>query len=364
MTTVSRIDEYVRKLVGLGATDLLLSSERPPLYRAANELLPLPGEGLVADAELRTLVTRLLDADEQQALQDDFRVAFQAELLGGLRGAGSCHLAQHGLTLRLRLLGGLDLQQIDLSLPPNVPSLLHAEAGLIVVTGAAGSGKSSWIARYLQLMAAQRPLHIATLDEPVEYVLPPSHGAIAQRAVGRHCRTFAEGIDAALEANAQVIAVSDLQAPGVFERMLEAAGAGVLAIGELRGYGAVAALEQLLSAVPAGLRTQFAGDLRRHARGRALTRPRPTQRRRRPRAGARALARDRERLRARARRQDADALVLAGARPGHAEHGSLPVGSRDTRHHRGPRRLRSRERQAPVRRVGVMMRIASAAPYA
>lgn len=261
MTTAPRIDEYVRKLVGLGATDLLLSSERPPLYRAANELLPLPGEGLVADGELRSLVKSLLDPDEQQALQDDFRVAFEAQLLGGLRGAGFCHLAQHGLTLRLRLLGGLDLQQIDLSLPANVPNLLHVEAGLVVVTGPAASGKSSWIARYLQLMAAQRPLHVATLDQPVEYVLPPSHGPIAQRGVGRHCRSFAEGIDAALEANAQVIAVSDLQAPGVFERMLEAAGAGVLAIGELRGYGAVAALEQLLSAVPAGLRTQFAGDL-------------------------------------------------------------------------------------------------------
>jgi twitching motility protein PilT len=261
MTAAPRIDEYVRKLVGLGATDLLLSSERPPLYRAANELLPLPGEGVMGDAELRSLALGLLDADEQQALQDDFRVSFQAQLLGGLRGAGSCHVAQHGLTLRLRLLGGLDLAQIDLSLPSNVPSLLHAEAGLIVVTGPAASGKSSWIARYLQLMAAQRPLHVATIDDPVEYVLPPSHGAISQRGVGRHCRNFAEGIDAALEANAQVIAVSDLQAPGAFERMLEAAGAGVLAIGELRGYGAVAALEQLLSAAPAGLRTQLAGDL-------------------------------------------------------------------------------------------------------
>jgi twitching motility protein PilT len=261
MTTAPRIDEYVRKLVGLGATDLLLSSERPPLYRAANELLPLPGEGLVADADLRSLLEDLLDADEQQALQDDFRVSFQAQLLGGLRGAGSCHLAQHGLTLRLRLLGGLDLAQIDLALPPNVPSLLQAEAGLIIVTGPAGSGKSSWIARCLSLMAAQRPAYIATIDEPVEYVLPPGHGPLSQRSIGRHCRTFAEGIDAALEANAQVIACSDLRAPGVFERMLEAAGSGVLALGEVRGYGAIAALDQLLSAAPAAARTQLAGDL-------------------------------------------------------------------------------------------------------
>jgi twitching motility protein PilT len=255
------IDEYIRKLVGLGATDLLLSSERPPLYRAANELLPLPGEGLVADAELRSMVEDLLDADEQQALQDDFRVSFQAQLLGGLRGAGSCHVAQHGLTLRLRLLGGLDLAHIDLALPPNAPNLLHAEAGLIVVTGPTGSGKSSWIARYLSLLSAQRPVYIASVDDPVEYVLAPGHGPMSQRSIGRHCRTFAEGIDAALEANAHVIACSDLQAPGVFERMLEAAGAGVLALGEMPGYGAVPALEQLMAAAPAGSRAQLAGDL-------------------------------------------------------------------------------------------------------
>lgn len=258
---MARIDDCFRKLIGVGATELLICSDRPPLYRAANELLPLPGEGVLLDAELRDGLQGLMHADDWQTLQDEQSAAFATELDGGLRVSGLCHMARHGLTVRLRLMGAFDLAQVELALPAAFEQVLAAETGLLIVTGAVGSGKTTWIAHVLSELAAQRTVHIATCENPVEYLLPSVNGPISQRSVGRHCSSLAEGIDAAFEANAEVVTCSELNAAGVFERMVEAACAGVLAVGELRGHGTVNALELLLPAATSGHRTQLAYDL-------------------------------------------------------------------------------------------------------
>lgn len=258
---MTRIEDYFRKLAGVGATDLLICSDRPPLYRAANELLPLPGEGVLLDSELREALLSLMGEDDWQTLQDEQCASFTTELGGGVRVSGLCHTARHGLTVRLRLMGAFDLGLVELALPGAFEDVLSAQAGLLIVTGAAGSGKTTWIARLLQDLASERAVHIATCESPVEYLLQGSNGPISQRSVGRHCSSLAEGIDAAVETNAEVLACSELNAAGVFERMLEAACAGVLSIGELRGHGSVNALEQLLTAAPAGQRGQLATDL-------------------------------------------------------------------------------------------------------
>ncbi|MET0390686.1 MAG: ATPase, T2SS/T4P/T4SS family [Polyangiales bacterium] len=258
---MSHLDDYVRKLDVVQGTDLLLSSGRPPLYRALDGLLPLPGEGALAESDLRSELVRVLSPDERQQLADEQRVTFQAELDSGRRVHGAAHESAHGLTVKLRLLGAQADELLELELPKVLEPLFEVEAGLIVVTGPSGSGKSTFVARLLSEIAAERSVYIATCEDPVEYPRRSGSSVLVQRAVGPHCPTHARAIETAIATDAQVIACSDASEPSAFGLLLEAACSGVLAVAELPGHGVVRALEQLYAAVPESARAQWSADL-------------------------------------------------------------------------------------------------------
>ena len=258
---MGRLHDYVRKLSVVNATELLIGAGRPPLYRALNELLPLPGEGPLPAAELESELQAMLSQEDWAALEAEQRVVFTSELTPSTGVGGACHVAADGLTLKLGLLGARAAEMRSLELPKVLEGFTSAESGLIIVTGPMGSGKSTLIARLVSQLTAERALYVATSEDPVEHTHSSTKGLVTQRSVGRHAPGHVQAVETALATQAQVIACSELAAPYVFERMVEGACASVLALGELRGHGVVSVLEQLLAAVPAGRRAALAVDL-------------------------------------------------------------------------------------------------------
>jgi twitching motility protein PilT len=256
-----RIDDYLRKLASVGASDLLLSSDRTPLYRAANELLPLPGEGTLADAELRSELQALVTPDEWASLLADQQLACMVDLGQGLRVRGLCSVGRHGISTRLSLLRPECAALAELQLPATIAGLAEAESGLVIVTGPVGAGKSSLVAALLSVVSQQRAGHIVSVENPVEYLHKSRLGTLSQRAIGRHCASYASALEAALDTGADVIACSNLDADGAFELAVEAASAGVLVFGELPGQAAANALEYLLGRAPSQQRAQLCADL-------------------------------------------------------------------------------------------------------
>jgi len=256
-----RIDDYLRKLDGVGASDLLLSSGRPPLYRAANELLPLPGEGILPDAELRAGLQEFVSEDDWASLLADQQLAFVADLGHDVRVRGLCSIGQLGISTRLSLLRPECASFAELQLPATIASLADSESGLVIVTGPVGAGKSTLVASLLALVGQRRTGYIATIESPVEYLQKSPLAAVSQRAVGRHCASHASAIEAALDTSADVIACACLDAEGAFELAVEAASAGTLVFGELPGQGAPNALEYLLARAPNQQRAQLCSDL-------------------------------------------------------------------------------------------------------
>jgi twitching motility protein PilT len=257
---MGRIAQYLRKLDSVGASDLLLSSERPPLYRAANELLPLPGEGTLADADLRAALREVTTEDEWAALLSEQHLAFVADLGHELRVRGLCSTGRQGLSARFRLMRPVRQSIEDLQLPASLANFAEADSGLLIVTGPVASGKTTLLATLLSLVA-KRTAHIASVESPVEYLHSSHTALLSQRAVGRHCASHAAGFEAALDTNAEVIACCPIDADGAFALAVEAACAGVLVLGELPGHGAANALEYLVGRCPQPQRSQLYADL-------------------------------------------------------------------------------------------------------
>lgn len=238
--------DYLAKLAVLNATELLIGSDRQPLYRALHELLPLPGSSELHAQDLERMLEALLGPEELRLLREQQHVSCIKQLDSGERVRVFCHCAAHGYTLKLALLNLHSVTRSEPALPPLLRHLTGARSGLIIVAGPAGSGKSALVSHMLEQLACERARYVISVEDPVLYGAPRSGALIVQRAVGKHCPSHAQGIEAAATAGAEVIACSNLAAPLAFERMLEVAGSGVLAIGELRAKAAVAALEHLL----------------------------------------------------------------------------------------------------------------------
>ena len=114
--------------------------------------------------------------------------------------------------------------------PPVLPELLKSENGLILVTGATGSGKSTTLAAMVGYLNQHADAHILTLEDPVEYLYASQRCLIQQREIGLHCMTFASGLRAALREDPDVILLGELRDSETIRLALTAAETGHLVL--------------------------------------------------------------------------------------------------------------------------------------
>ena len=154
----------------------------------------------------------------------------------------------------------------QLGAPPVLPELLNSENGLILVTGATGSGKSTTLAAMVGYLNQHADAHILTLEDPVEYLYASQRCLIQQREIGLHCMTFASGLRAALREDPDVILLGELRDSETIRLALTAAETGHLVLATLHTRGAAQAVERLVDSFPAQekdpVRNQLAGSLR------------------------------------------------------------------------------------------------------
>jgi twitching motility protein PilT len=165
----------------------------------------------------------------------------------------------------LRLLAETCPQLADLGAPAALTELLNEESGLILVTGATGSGKSTTLAAMVGYLNQRLNGHILTLEDPVEFIHRSERCLIQQREIGRHCPSFAAALRAALRQDPDVILLGELRDSETIRLALTAAETGHLVMATLHTRGAAQAVERLVDVFPAQekeqVRSQLAGSL-------------------------------------------------------------------------------------------------------
>uniref|UniRef100_UPI0025898773 type IV pilus twitching motility protein PilT n=1 Tax=Klebsiella sp. TaxID=576 RepID=UPI0025898773 len=153
----------------------------------------------------------------------------------------------------------------ELGAPAALPEMLHEESGLILVTGATGSGKSTTLAAMVGYLNQRLDGHILTLEDPVEFIHHSERCLIQQREVGRHCPSFASALRVALRQDPDVILLGELRDSETIRLALTAAETGHLVMATLHTRGAAQAVERLVDVFPAQekeqVRSQLAGSL-------------------------------------------------------------------------------------------------------
>jgi len=149
----------------------------------------------------------------------------------------------------------------SLKLPDSLARFVELHDGLVLVTGPAGSGKSTTLVAMIEHLNRHHARHVVTLEDPIEYVFTPDRAVVHQREVGVHVASFAEGLRAALRESPDVILLGELRDAETISAALTAAETGHLVIATLHCGSTAGAIDRMIDAIPDHAQRQVRGQL-------------------------------------------------------------------------------------------------------
>src|SRR6184192_4502622 len=232
-----------------GDSDLHLTAGAPPMMRVASVIKPLTEEPLSAE-DTRRLVVDALKEGQRTKLENDWQLDFALQIddLGRFRG-NACYVSG-AIEANFRHIPSQigDLKSLGHS--PVVDRWCDERAGLVLVTGASGQGKSTTLASMAQTIANRRSVNIVSIEDPIEFVHSQGRSLVNQREIGSDARDFASALKNALRQDADVILVGEMRDTDTIQTALTAAETGHLVIATMHTNDAPTAIGRVLDAFP------------------------------------------------------------------------------------------------------------------
>ena len=261
-----KIDDLLRVAIGHGASDLHLKVAAFPVMRIGGELHTVADAPRLKAEDTLDMAFAIMSNRQKQR----FKEVFEADIAYGVPGLGRFRanvFQQRGsVSIVLRVIPDNAKSTSELGLPPVIDKIAEQQRGLILVTGATGSGKSTTLAAMIDRINATRSGHIVTIEDPIEFLHPDKKAFITQREVDVDTRSFAEALRGALRQDPDVILVGEMRDSETIETALTAAETGHLVLSTLHTLDATETITRVVSSFPAhqqkSVRIQLAGILK------------------------------------------------------------------------------------------------------
>lgn len=259
------IDEFVALSVKHNASDLHLCTGHLPMLRIDGELQAVESGEILSQQQMEAWCQTQLSKTMWQQLQQVGQLDLALALAGGTRLRANFFLQNTGVSVALRRIASQCPTLAELTTPEIIPALLQREDGLILVTGATGSGKSTTLAAMIDFINRHQRRHILTLEDPIEFIHRSQRSLIQQRELGRDTHSFDDALRAALREDPDVILLGELRDTTTVRLALTAAETGHLVLATLHTRSAPQAVERLVDVFPAEekayVRAQLASSL-------------------------------------------------------------------------------------------------------
>lgn len=234
------------------ASDIHLATGQPPALRSQDGLIPVNLPNFTAE-EMNVLCQFMVtDPKVKQTFQErtDIDGSFEVRGLGRFRF--NIYKTTHGRAAVLRVINAKVPTIEELQLPDTLKRIADAPRGLILVTGATGSGKSSTLAAMIDYLNETQALHILTVEDPVEFMHTQKKSRISQREIGKDTDTYAIALKSALRQDPDVILVGEMRDIETLDIALKAAETGHLVFSTVHTSDAMKTVGRLVSLYPAG----------------------------------------------------------------------------------------------------------------
>jgi twitching motility protein PilT len=245
------ITELLRLGFDAGASDVHIGVSAPALMRLNGTLQPLyHGAVMLTETHTDRLIKTFLNAQQLEMLEKTRGVDFSYEVPGLARFRANVIRQRKGHDAVFRIINTKVRTMDELGLPEQLKVLTQYHNGLVLVTGAVGSGKSTTLAAMVQEVNTHRSDHIITLEDPIEYVYIPAGCQITQREVHAHTQSFGAALRASLREDPDVIVVGEMRDLETISLAITASETGHLVIATLHTSNAARTLDRVLDAFP------------------------------------------------------------------------------------------------------------------
>ncbi|GEM_PF-282204 len=253
---MASIDVLLKVAVDQKASDLHLSVGMPPILRQFGELKKLQYQPLTADQTAK-LVNEILTPEQRTKLAADWEVDFAYEIPGLARFRSNAFQQRKGLDACFRVVRTHLPGFVELGIPEIMNKVCENHQGLILVTGSAGSGKSTTLAAMVDLINTHTAHHVLTAEDPIEYVHPIKMGAVNQRELNTHTKSYGNALKAALREDPDVIMVGELRDLETISLAISASETGHLVIGSMNTSSAHKTIDKVIDSYPAAQQNQI-----------------------------------------------------------------------------------------------------------
>jgi twitching motility protein PilT len=265
------LEELLRVAVDRGASDIHLKVPSPPALRLDGRLERLAGFAPVKPAVTEDVLAVMLASLPHSSKQNDFERAGDVDFAYAHPGLGRFRVnafRQRGsVSMVIRLVPFGIPHADELGIPPVVQSLVGHPDGLVIVTGAAGSGVTTTLAALVDVVNRTAVRSILTFEDPIELLHTDQLSTVSQREIGLDTPSFAQGLDRALRHDPDVVTIGALPDLASIEAALTLAQSGVLVLVAQRSADAGTAITRIIDAYPDDRHRRARADLASSLRG-------------------------------------------------------------------------------------------------
>jgi len=251
-----KLDRVLTKAIQLHASDVHVHTGLPIQMRVGGRLLKANSAPL-EPAQCESLILEILTESERAQFTAHNDLDFAYTIAGVGRFRGNVYRQRRGVDAVFRPIPLEPPTLDDLGLPSSLAKLTGYHQGLVLVTGPAGCGKSSTMAALINLINEDRPDHIITVEDPVEFAHRSKTCVVNQRQVRKHTGSFASALRAALREDPDVIAIGELRDLETISLAITAAETGHLVLGTLHTNDAARTINRILDAYPPDQQSQI-----------------------------------------------------------------------------------------------------------
>lgn len=249
------IQELLKKTVERDASDLHITTYIPPRIRIHGSLVSLDYPPLTP-TETKTLIYSLLTDKQKKTFEEKLELDFSFGIQDLGRFRANVFMQKSAVAIAIRRFMPSMWSFEQLGLPQSLAQLCQLPRGLVLVTGPTGSGKSTTLACLIDYVNRERPVHIVTIEDPIEYFFTPKKAVINQRELHVDTHSFPNALRAVLREDPDVVLVGEMRDMETVESTLRVAETGHLTFSTLHTNSAAETISRIVDVFPADYQSQ------------------------------------------------------------------------------------------------------------
>lgn len=265
MDYLKELDELLATIIREGGSDIHLSEGRHPTIRVTGSLIPLVKKPILTHKDIDEFLTILMTPENKNKFADTKESDFSYQYKDIARFRGNAFFQQGTVGSVLRLIPKQIKSVEELNLPPVLESFARKSQGFFLVVGPVGMGKTTTLAALVELINRERPEHIVTIEDPIEYVFEQKKAIIDQREVGIDTSSFESGLLSVFRQDVNVIFLGEMRGHETMAAAVTAAETGHLVFSTLHTNNAAQTIDRIIDSFPPNqqdqIRIQLAGSL-------------------------------------------------------------------------------------------------------